>query len=76
MTDIIRQIESLEESTAAANLELIKAFKSLDLDELRKEAQLRGVTEVWEKDQDSLVEAIFERKGERLKQVARFCGKQ
>ena len=44
------------------------------IEELRKQAQLRGVLNVQLMNRDELVTAIFERRGEREKVLARFLG--
>lgn len=71
---LLNEIEMIEAEISAANLKLVRLFKRLNLQELRKQAQIRGVLEVEDKDCDQLVEAIFERRGERAKQTAYYCG--
>lgn len=68
------KIQDLEAQLTDLTHQLIVEFKELEIEELRKQAQLRGVLNVELMNRSELVAAIFERRGEREKVLARFLG--
>jgi len=70
----LSKIQDLEAQLTDLTHQLIVEFKNLEIEELRKQAQLRGVLNVQLMDRSELVVAIFERRGEREKVLARFLG--
>jgi len=70
----LSKIQDLEAQLTGLTHQLIVEFKNLEIEELRKQAQLRGVLNVQLMDRSELVTAIFERRGEREKVLARFLG--
>lgn len=70
----LSKIQDLEAQLTDLTHQLIVEFKKLEIEELRKQAQLRGVLNVELMNRDELVVAIFERRGEREKVLSRFLG--
>lgn len=70
----LSKIQDLEAQLTDLTHQLIVEFKKLEIEELHKQAQLRGVLNVELMNRDELVVAIFERRGEREKVLARFLG--